>query len=137
MASLSDGTYSPEDQKIKQDSPETPKSSLSDADTKKIILACEEMFINIVSYSTADDVTFSCDRRGDELTVTFTDNGIPFDPVTAEIREKDFEELDSGGMGIKLARMNSKQMIYKLDGNRNVLTIIFEVPEKPKKNVRL
>ncbi len=115
----------------------TPKSSLSDADTKKIILACEEMFINIVSYSTADDVTFSCDRNGDELTVTFTDNGIPFDPVTAEICEKDFEELDSGGMGIKLARMNSKQMIYKRDGNRNVLTIIFEVPEKPKKNVRL
>jgi anti-sigma regulatory factor (Ser/Thr protein kinase) len=95
------------------------------------------MFINIVSYSTADDVTFSCDRNGDELTVTFTDNGIPFDPVTAEICEKDFEELDSGGMGIKLARMNSKQMIYKRDGNRNVLTIIFEVPEKPKKNVRL
>ena len=61
--------------------------------------------------------------------MTFSDNGIPFDPVNADIRKKEFEELDTGGMGIMLARENSKEMIYNRIDDRNVLTLSFEVYE--------
>lgn len=97
--------------------------------TRRIILACEEIFANIVSYSQADNVYFSCKRSRNIYSVTFSDNGIPFDPVNADIRKKEFEELDTGGMGIMLARENSKEMIYNRMDDRNVLTLSFEVYE--------
>ncbi len=59
--------------------------------------------------------------------MTFSDNGIPFDPSTAAVADKDFEDLDTGGMGIKLARMYSNDMIYIRVKNRNMLTLKFEI----------
>jgi|GEM_PF-5628477 len=35
--------------------------------------------------------------------------------------------LDTGGMGIMLARNNSKEMIYSRVGGRNMLTLMFEI----------
>ncbi len=95
--------------------------------TRKIILACEEIFANIADYSRADDVYFTCKRAGNIYSVMFADNGIPFDPTSANIRKKEFEELDKGGMGIMIARKNSKEMIYNRIYDRNVLTLSFEV----------
>lgn len=95
--------------------------------TRSMILACEEIFANIVSYSQADNVSFSCERSGKVFSVVFTDNGIPFDPVNADIRKKDFNELDSGGMGIMLARNNSNEMIYNRVDDKNVLVLRFDV----------
>ena len=106
----------------------TMLDSLGDSDrTRAMILACEEIFANIVDYSGADDVSFSCERSGTTYSVMFFDNGIPFDPVKADIREKDFEELDTGGMGILIARRNTKEMTYNRIDDRNVLTLKFEV----------
>ena len=107
---------------------QTMLESLGDNDkTRMMILACEEMFSNIVNYSGADNVRFSCERRGDTYSVTLSDNGVPFDPVKATIKDKEFEELDTGGMGIMLARNNSKEMIYRRVGGRNMLTLMFEI----------
>lgn len=107
---------------------QTMLESLGDNDkTRMMILACEEMFSNIVNYSGADNVRFSCERRGDTYSVTLSDNGVPFDPVKATVKDKEFEELDTGGMGIMLARNNSKEMIYSRVGGRNMLTLMFEI----------
>ena len=106
----------------------TMMDSLGDNEkTRLMILACEEMFSNIVNYSGADNVRFSCERRGDTYSVTFSDNGTAFDPVKATVKDKEFEELDTGGMGIMLARNNSKEMIYNRVDERNVLTLIFDI----------
>ncbi len=105
-------------------------SSLGDnEDSRCMILACEEIFSNIVNYSGADNVSFACKRMGQIYSVTFTDNGTPFDPTEAKIREKDFEDLDTGGMGIKLARMYSNDMVYIRAKNMNILTLKFELRE--------
>ena len=107
---------------------QTMLESLGDNDkTRMMILACEEMFSNIVNYSGADNVRFSCERRGDTYSVTLSDNGVPFDPVKTTVKDKAFEELDSGGMGIMLARNNTKEMIYSRVGGRNMLTLMFEI----------
>ncbi|MCR4605421.1 MAG: SpoIIE family protein phosphatase [Eubacterium sp.] len=95
--------------------------------TRKMILACEEIFANIVDYSQADNVHFSYERSGKVYSVVFSDNGIPFDPVNAEIPQKDFEDLDTGGMGIMIARNTSKEMIYSRAEDRNVLTMRFDL----------
>ena len=102
-------------------------ASIGESDhAKNIILACEEIFVNIVSYSGADQVAFSSKRCGNVLVLTYEDNGIPFDPVKAEREKGELEDLDRGGMGILIARRNSKDIIYNRIGNRNVLTMVFD-----------
>ena len=96
-------------------------------ETRNIILACEELFINIVNYSGADNVDFTYTKAGEDLTVIFSDNGIPFDPADADVGEKEFEELDRGGMGIMFAHMLSEEMKYSRADGRNILTLRFRV----------
>ena len=106
-------------------------SSLGEnAHTKKIILACEEIFSNIVSYSKADQVSFSGRRCQDTLLVTFEDNGIPFDPLKVREECREFEALDQGGMGIMFARRNSRSMVYSRIDGRNVLLMVFDADER-------
>jgi anti-sigma regulatory factor (Ser/Thr protein kinase) len=96
--------------------------------TRNIIMVCEEIFTNIVSYSGADEVFYSICRSGDIYSITFTDNGVPFDPSTSDIPDKPVDELDTGGMGIKLARMYSREMEYHRENDRNHLTLKFYIP---------
>lgn len=102
--------------------------SLGESDhTKEMVLACEEMYTNVINYSGADNVYFSGDISQKTFSVILTDNGIPFDPVNAAVQEKDFEDLDTGGMGIMLAKLYSREMIYRRDKERNILTLKFDV----------
>ena len=93
------------------------------AGIKKICLACDEAFANICSYSGAKSVTLSCEKS-DSFTVTFTDDGKPFDPL-APREQKDFEELDEGGMGILLMKQSSDEISYRREDGKNVLTMDF------------
>ena len=91
------------------------------------VTCCKVTFSNIVNYSGADSVSFSCRRSTNQYLVTFSDNGIPFDPVQAKLKKKEFEELDTGGMGIMLARMHSDDMLYHREDGRNELTLVFQI----------
>ena len=107
---------------------DTILSSIRDEERAKlIILVCEEIFTNIVNYSGAKEVSFYCERTEKLYSVSFTDDGVPFDPVNCNLKDKRFEELDTGGMGIKLARMNTKEMSYTRTGGRNQLLLRFEL----------
>lgn len=100
----------------------------NNATSRNIIMVCEEIFTNIVNYSGADEVFYSICRSGDIYSITFTDNGVPFDPSTSDIPDKPVDELDTGGMGIKLARMYSREMEYQRENDRNHLTLKFYIP---------
>ncbi len=93
--------------------------------SRNAVLACEEIFANIVSYSGADSIHFSFEKSEDICYVSFSDNGVPFDPVNAAAPDKEFEDLDTGGMGIMLVRMYSDEMIYSRKDNRNNLMLKF------------
>ena len=109
---------------------DTILSSLGESDhTKRVILACEEIFVNIVHYAGADQISFGSKRIGNTWLVTYIDNGIAFDPVKAERKDLEFEKLDQGGMGIMAARMNSREMIYNRIDGRNVLTMVFDADD--------
>ena len=106
---------------------ETIFQDLGDSDqTKEIILACEEIFTNIVNYSGTDQIIFSGRRAGDIYLVSFSDNGAAFNPVEARPAEKPFEELAFGGMGIIIAREKTRDMVYSRIDGRNVLLMEFD-----------
>ena len=95
-------------------------------ETRMALLACDEALTNIVNYSGATELAFSCEKQNGGLCISFFDNGIPFDP-TAVGEEKEFEELDSGGMGLKLIRQNASGMRYERRPNRNELILNFNL----------
>ena len=88
-------------------------------------LACEEAFVNIVSYSGASGIWCSVDEGENGLRVVLEDDGVPFDPLAGEAPSKQFEELDEGGMGIGLIRATAREVSYhRIDGH-NVLDLLF------------
>ncbi len=93
---------------------------------KKAALACEEAFVNIVSYSGADRISFTLSRDQGFVVVSYCDNGKEFDPTGYGNEVKEFEELDSGGMGIFLIRDNSDELHYDRKDDKNILTLKFK-----------
>ena len=91
---------------------------------RKACLACEEAFVNIVSYSGAENIWFDVASLDDRLRMTLIDDGVAFDPTKVVSGEKEFDELDSGGMGINLVRDLASELLYRRDGDRNIFTIV-------------
>ena len=99
-------------------------------ESRNKIMACEEMFSNIVNYSGTDTINVIFRLKYNVFAVELIDHGVPFDPINAVIRNKDFLELDTGGMGIKLARLNTKEMIYSRTEDSNRLLMKYDLPKK-------
>ena len=94
---------------------------------RRALLACDEALSNITHYSHATELSFSCKREGDVLRVSFSDNGIPFDPTLAPSVKKEPDELDSGGMGLGLMRQVTSAMHYLRRQGKNELTLSFSL----------
>ena len=93
---------------------------------KKIFLACDEIFSNIAGYSGAEWVQFGCVKNADKAVITFTDNGVAFNPIESNV-EKEFEDLDLGGMGISLVKKLCSGIHYSYDEGKNILNLEFAV----------
>lgn len=91
---------------------------------KRAVLACDEVFANIVMYAGATSVDVTCAQSEDELRVTFADDGMAFDPLAEDAPDKDFEEFDEGGMGIPLVKQAARHCSYERKDDRNVLTLV-------------
>ncbi len=97
-----------------------------------INLIFDEMITNIINYGYRDannheigvDVTL-----GDEyIVVRLEDDAAPFDPLSAQEpdTEASIEERSVGGLGIHLVKQFSREMSYKHDNGKNILTIILD-----------
>lgn len=93
---------------------------------KRVLLATDEAFSNVVQYAQATQVTFECTRSDHGFEVMLGDNGIPFDPVTTPRDKKDFEDLEFGGMGIDLVLSVCDDVRYVRRDGRNILTLHFK-----------
>lgn len=93
--------------------------------TRMALLACDETLSNIVAYSGAKELTFSCEAADGMLRLCFEDDGLAYDPTAAEIPEKPFEEFDRGGMGLSLLRRTASDIRYERTDGRNRLTLTF------------
>lgn len=102
--------------------------SAGSANAKKIVLACEEAFVNIVRYANATEADWRIKREGDSLTVELRDNGVRFDPFSKPLKEDDdFLSMDEGGLGIRFIRSIASDTNWTYTGGRNVLTLVFKV----------
>ena len=90
-----------------------------------IMVVSEEWFVDVASYSGADRVNVDIVREGQLIKVSFRDNGKPFDPTTYQAGEKESEDLEFGGMGIRIIRDLTTEFRYEWVDNENVVTFVF------------
>ena len=96
----------------------------------KIVLAAEEIFVNIASYAYLSGtgkayVTMLFPKDGGSVTMAFRDNGVPFDPFLREDPDTTLSaaERKIGGLGIFMVKKTMDDVSYEYLNGQNVLTI--------------
>lgn len=103
---------------------------LNEEECFNLNLALEEAVTNVISYAFTDDEvqTFTVDvlTKADQVEITITDNGVPFDPteVPAVDTTAPAEKRQIGGLGIFLIMQLMSDVKYQRINNTNVLTLI-------------
>ena len=98
-------------------------------------LVTDEIFSNIVFYAykgmeEPGDVTIQIDEaeneEGKEIHLTFSDSGIPYDPLSREEPDVTLpaEEREVGGLGIFLVRKKMDDVQYRYEEGKNRLLLI-------------
>lgn len=100
------------------------KTDLEDKLKRKIFLACDEVFSNIVNYSGADLISVLYNKNDDKISIIFKDNGKKFDCLKA-MPKKDFDDFDKGGMGIIIVKKLCTDIVYNYINGENILELIF------------
>ena len=101
-----------------------PKSKM------QILLAAEEVFINIASYAYQPDkgnaiVRVEVSEEPVCVTITFMDNGIPYDPLAKDDPDITLsaEEREIGGLGIFMVKSTMDDVNYEYRNGQNILTL--------------
>ena len=96
----------------------------------QIDVAVEEIFVNIASYAYDPETgpaTIIAEVSHDPLTVTisFMDNGIPYDPLAKEDPDISLsaEERQIGGLGIYMVKQSMDNVFYEYKDGQNIFTI--------------
>ena len=93
----------------------------------RVQIAMDEIYSNIVYYSGAKNAVITVTREGNGLTLTFEDDGTPYDPTTA--KEPDVtlsgEEREAGGLGIFMVKKMAADMRYQRARDKNKLIVSF------------
>lgn len=96
----------------------------------EIAVAAEEVFVNIASYAYAPGtgaVTVRIEISDDPAaaTITFSDSGIPFDPLKKADPDVTLsaEEREIGGLGIFMTKKIMDDVTYTYRDGQNILTL--------------
>lgn len=96
-----------------------------------VSLAVEEIFVNIASYAYGEKsgtAKIRVEITEDPVTavITFTDSGMPFDPLKKEDPDITLpaEQRDVGGLGIFMTKKLVDDMTYEYKDGQNVLKIV-------------
>ena len=105
------------------------KASLSARGENELLLAVEEVFVNIVKYAYAESlgkVTIYCRMDKDNLILQIKDEGISFNPL--QLPEPHLvsclKERKVGGLGVFLMRKLVNNVKYEKQGKYNILTLV-------------
>ena len=95
----------------------------------QIDLAVEEIFVNIAHYSGAGEAIINCSFDNDKLEITFSDSGVPFNPLAKPDPDLTLnaEEREIGGLGIFLTKKFMDTVSYEYKDGINCLRIIKSV----------
>lgn len=97
---------------------------------RQIDVAIDELFGNIARYAYSPDVgkatvRFSVEEKPLEVTITFIDNGVPFNPLEKSNPDTSLsaEERPIGGLGIFLVKKSMDMVEYEYKNGQNILKI--------------
>ncbi len=110
------------------------ESELENADvpmkiSMQITIAVEEIYVNIAhyAYSGGDGMmTLSIDANAEQVTIVFTDSGLPFNPLEKEDPDITLgaEQRSIGGLGIFIVKKSMDSVTYVREEDKNILTIV-------------
>lgn len=96
----------------------------------QIDIAIDELFSNIAHYSYNPEVGQATVRvevveNPLAVTITFIDNGIPYDPLAKEDPDLTLsaEERKIGGLGIYMVKKSMDEITYEYKDGQNILSI--------------
>ena len=96
----------------------------------QIDVAVEELFVNISQYAYTSgkghaSVKTSYDENTQILSITFIDDGIPYNPLEKEDPDITLsaDKRQIGGLGIFMVKKSVDDMIYERRDRKNILTI--------------
>lgn len=95
----------------------------------KLELVLEEIFLNLLWHAFKDaaehKVEFTVQLQADQVTLSFEDDGIAFDPTQAAEPPIPASLLDApiGGRGLKLLRRTARSLSYERREGRNRLRV--------------
>ena len=93
----------------------------------QIDIAIDELFSNIAHYSYNPEVGQATVRVENPLavTITFIDNGIPYDPLAKADPDLTLsaEERQIGGLGIYMVKKSMDEITYEYKDGQNILSI--------------
>lgn len=90
------------------------------------LVSVDEIFSNIIKYSNATQATIRCSPSDSKIKISFADNGIPYNPLSAKDPEDinaDLSQRKIGGLGIHVVKQIMDAMEYSYQDGNNVLTI--------------
>lgn len=93
-------------------------------------MALEEMFVNVANYAYPDgngtvDVELHAENTPRSCSITLTDCGIPFNPLSKEEPDTSLpaEAREIGGLGILMTRKLMDECSYERKDGKNVFTM--------------
>lgn len=112
------------------------ESGLDPDSVPELELAVEEILVNIINYAYSGekgDISIKCSMKNRTLTVTISDNGIPFNILSTPDPDTNSrpEERDVGGFGIFLARNFSDDIKYFRRNGRNNVKLVKKITRGP------
>lgn len=101
-------------------------------DANRVNVCVDEVYSNIVFYSTATQARIACHGDSEGFTVTFRDNGIPFDPTQSADPDVtgSAEEREIGGLGLFMVKKLMESVTYRFDRGENELTMRYRFKGK-------
>ena len=95
----------------------------------KINIVFDEIYANIVNYSKATLVSVFYSIENGKLRISFTDNGIPYNPLEAAEPDTTLsaEEREIGGLGIFMVKKMTESMEYEYTDGKNILTLVIKL----------
>ena len=104
----------------------TQKLELLPKISSRIHIIFDEIYTNILHYSKASNVEISYKIEEGKLFLSFSDNGIPYDPLEAPDPDITLsaKEREIGGLGIFMVKKMSEKMEYVYEEDRNILKFV-------------
>ena len=96
----------------------------------QIDVAVEEIFVNVASYAYEDGngsctIQVDTDPVNSYVTITFIDEGIPYNPLAKEDPDVTLsaDEREIGGLGIFIVKKSMDKTAYERKDNKNIFNM--------------